>query len=62
MELQSRINWRVQDFCEAFGIGRTKFYALVKAGKIKTIKCGARTLIPANSAQTFQEAMEAGNV
>ncbi len=38
--------WRVNDFCKAFGIGRTLFYQEVKAGKIQIVKVGARTLIP----------------
>jgi excisionase family DNA binding protein len=27
-------------------IGKTKLYELIKAGQIKVIKCGARTIIP----------------
>ena len=62
-ELQpTRVNWRVNDFCAEFGIGRTKFYELVNAGEIKIVKLGTRTLIPASAAQAFQEALEDGNV
>ena len=30
----ARVNWRVDDFCHAHGIGRTYFYNEVKIGEI----------------------------
>jgi len=59
---QVRLNWRVAEFCDAFKMGRTKFYGLVAAGKIRTIKCGSTTLITGAEARRFQSAMEAGDV
>ena len=50
-----RINWRVDDFCRAHGVGRTFFYEQVKHGKIKIIKIGSRTLIPDSEARAWQE-------
>lgn len=50
-----RVNWRVNDFCHAHGIGRTSFYEEVKRGKIKVIKFGKRTLIPDAEAKAWQE-------
>lgn len=35
----------VTDFCKSLGISRAHFYDLVNAGKIKTIKIGAKTLV-----------------
>ncbi len=32
--------------CAALGLGRTTFYALVKAGQIRVVKLGRRTLVP----------------
>lgn len=46
-----RLAFRVQPFCKSIGIGRTKFYELVRDGKIKTIVIGGRRLIPADEAQ-----------
>ena len=43
--------YRVAQFCKAVGVGKTKFYELVAAGKIKTIVIGGRRLIPAQEAQ-----------
>ena len=50
-----RINWRVDDFCLAHGIGRTLFYEEVKRGEIKIIKIGKRTLVPDSEAKAWQE-------
>ncbi|MEG3620342.1 DNA-binding protein [Magnetovibrio sp. PR-2] len=49
------VNWRVNDFCRAHGIGRTFFYEQVKLGKISTIKVGNRTLVPDSEALAWQE-------
>ena len=49
-----RVNWRVDDFCRAHGIGRTLFYEEVKRGEIKLIKIGKRTLIPDSEAKAWQ--------
>ena len=57
-----RLNWRVTDFCAAFGMGRTKFYSLVKAEKIRLIKCGRTSLISEAERLRFQAALEAGEV
>jgi excisionase family DNA binding protein len=48
-----RINWRVNEFCQAFGIGRTKVYELIKAGDLESIRFGRRTVIPNDSAQAL---------
>ena len=50
-----RVNWRVDDFCRAHGIGRTLFYSEVKIGEIKIIKVGKRTLVPVSEAKAWQE-------
>jgi|GEM_PF-762025 len=39
--------------CHRIGLGRTGLYALIKAGEIKPIKVGARTLIPEAELQRF---------
>tara|TARA_B100000674_G_C37452392_1_gene738885 strand:+ start:78 stop:311 length:234 start_codon:yes stop_codon:yes gene_type:complete len=58
--LSNRVNYRVSDFLDEFGIGRTKFYALVKVGDIRIVKCGRRTLIPMSAAIEFQARLESG--
>ncbi len=51
----ARVNWRVDDFCRAHGIGRTLFYKEVKRGEIKIIKIGKRTLVPVSESKAWQE-------
>ncbi len=53
-----RVNWRVDDFCRAHGIGRTLFYDEVKRGEIKLIKIGKRTLVPDSEAKAWQHKKE----
>jgi hypothetical protein len=43
----------VDEFCHSFGIGRTLFYAQVKAGAIRTVKVGKRTLVPIAERDAF---------
>jgi excisionase family DNA binding protein len=37
---------RVPDFCERIGISKSTFWKYVKAGKIRVIRIGGRTLVP----------------
>lgn len=50
-----RVNWRVTEFCNAHGIGRTLFYDEVKRGQIKLIKIGKRTLVSDIEAKAWQD-------
>jgi excisionase family DNA binding protein len=43
------ITLRIADACRITGIGRSKFYELIKAGQIEVIKVGAITLVPMTS-------------
>ena len=49
-EAPPRLAYRVSDFCKSVGLGKTKFYEWMQAGKIKTITIGGRRLIPADEA------------
>ena len=42
----TRRAWRVNDFCEAHGISRSNLYKMAKAGKIRLITIGGRTVVP----------------
>ena len=50
-EADTPLAYRVRDFCKSVGLGKTKFYELLRAGKIKTISIGGRRLVPADEAQ-----------
>jgi len=41
----------INDSCIRLGIGRTLMYALIKQGKLRSIKLGTRTLIPESELQ-----------
>jgi excisionase family DNA binding protein len=43
--------YRVAHFCKSIGLGKSKFYELVRDGKIRTIVIGGRRLVPAAEAQ-----------
>jgi excisionase family DNA binding protein len=49
--------YRINEFCALLGISRTTLYALVKDGKIRMVKIGGRSLVPASEGQRLlQEA------
>jgi excisionase family DNA binding protein len=43
----------VAAFCEALSIGRTTFYEQVRAGRIRVLKVGTRTLVPTSEVDAF---------
>ena len=50
-DLNMILAYRIDDFCRAVGLGRTKTYAMIAAGQLKAIKIGGRTLIPRSEAE-----------
>ncbi|WP_343518456.1 helix-turn-helix domain-containing protein [Sphingomonas sp.] len=52
---------RIADACRITGIGRSKFYELIKAGEIEVIKVGAITLVPMSGIQVLLERGRAGS-
>ena len=57
-----RVNWRINDFCRAHGIGRSLFYHEVQRGEINVIKVGKRTLVPDTEAKAWDGAQSARNM
>lgn len=49
----SPVTLRIADACRITGIGRSKFYELIKAGEIEVIKVGAITLVPMSGINTL---------
>jgi len=43
--------YRVSDFCEAYGIGRTSTYKLLRDGTLPSVKVLGRRLIPFEAAE-----------
>ena len=49
--------YSISDFCRRFGIGTTKTYEEIKAGRLRAVNAGGRTLIPAADAQAWFESL-----
>jgi hypothetical protein len=43
----------IRAFCDAYGVGRTRTYDLIAAGKLQAVKNGPRTMIDAESAEAL---------
>lgn len=43
----------VAEFCHSLSIGKTRFYAEVKAGRIKVLKSGRKTLVPIGEREAY---------
>lgn len=48
-----RLAVSVKEFCQSVGIGRTKFYQLVRDDLIKTIQVGRRRLVSTSELHRF---------
>jgi excisionase family DNA binding protein len=48
-----RQGYSVEEFAFMFGCGRTKVYEMIKAGRIRVVKIGARTIIPKSELDRF---------
>ncbi|MEJ8568280.1 helix-turn-helix transcriptional regulator [Elongatibacter sediminis] len=43
----------IPDAARRLGVGRTKVYELIQAGKLRPVKLGTRTLLPEGELQKF---------
>jgi hypothetical protein len=54
---RQRRSWQramtVRGFCESVGIGRTRFYQEVKAGRLRVRKVGRRTIVTSDDAEDW---------
>lgn len=53
------ISYSIQDVAGLLGLSRTTIYKLINDGRLKRIKVGARTLIPAVDVQALVSAQAA---
>jgi excisionase family DNA binding protein len=56
---RERLTCTVPEACDATGLGRSKIYEEIGAGRIQTAKIGKRTLIVVSSLLTLVEACTA---
>jgi excisionase family DNA binding protein len=47
----------VKEFCRKYRIGTTKFYEEVKAGRLRAVKCGARTLVLNRDSKSWEHTL-----
>jgi excisionase family DNA binding protein len=45
--------YRINEFCTAYGLGRTKVYELIKSGKLRTVLVAGRRLVPRDAADAL---------
>ena len=48
----------VAEFCRCCAIGKSSFYSLVAAGRIRIRKLGRRTLVPADQVAAFMNNLD----
>lgn len=48
-----KLGYRIREFCDATGIGRTKTYELIAKGHLDTVHIGRCTIISADSARAL---------
>jgi excisionase family DNA binding protein len=51
----------IRAFCERYDIGRTKVYGEIRAGRLRALKVGKRTLISADAAEEWLNRLPAIN-
>lgn len=56
------LNHSVIDSARIIGVSRTTVYEEIKAGRLRTIKLGTRTLVPASSIRDYQAQLERGGM
>lgn len=54
-----KLAYSVNEAMQAVGVGRTKLYAEINAGKIKTRKLGTKTIILAKDLSDYIESLPA---
>ena len=50
-----KLAYSINEACKASSIGKTMIYALIKAGSLKVVHIGGRTIIPADSLHALIE-------
>ncbi|MFT7571766.1 MAG: excisionase family DNA binding protein [Paracoccaceae bacterium] len=50
----------IPEVMESLSLGRTTIYEQIKAGNLRTLKVGRRTIVPANAVSEFLDKLEGG--
>jgi excisionase family DNA binding protein len=52
-----RLGYSIDEFCADLGIGRTKAYEEIKAGRLKARKLGRRTIVLHKDREAYADAL-----
>lgn len=52
----------IREASEAYGLGRSKIYELLAAGSLSAVKSGTRTLLTAQSLDTYMASLPAATI
>jgi excisionase family DNA binding protein len=56
-----KIALSIPEFCASVGLGRSRAYEEIKAGRLKVLKCGRRTLIAKEAVAEWLECLATQN-
>jgi excisionase family DNA binding protein len=59
MSTLPRLALSIDELAKSAGIGRTTVYEEIKAGRLRRVKCGKRSLIPIDEARSWLERLAA---
>lgn len=48
-----RLAFSIDELAKSTGVGRTTIYEQIKAGRLRPVKCGKRTLVPEEEARRW---------
>ena len=51
----SKLGYSIREACEATSIGKTTLYSHIAAGRLRTVRVGGRTIIPADALHALLE-------
>ena len=54
-----KVSYSINEFLQATGLGKTRFYREVQDGRLKVVKSGRRTLILAQDAEAWARIISA---
>ena len=52
----------VSEFCATYNVGKTTAYVEIAAGRLRALKCGKRTLIDVDDAETWLAALPSSSM
>jgi len=56
--LKNRDALSLREFCERMGVGMTLAAAEAKSGRLRTVRCGTRRLVPASECEAWLSRLE----